>query len=116
MWLNVLGAIIMNAIASAMLKLASQPPFKPPSIDHPLAVLTNWPLLLGLVSYCIAFVLYAVAVSQLPLSIVYPVLTSGGISLVVLISLFLFNEPINMRTAAGIFFVLVGVALIAPSS
>jgi len=108
MWLNVLGAIIMNAIASAMLKLASQPPFKLPSNDHPgsfnkLALIVGPRFLLHrlriICSSCVsADPKYSVSSTYLRRDF------SGS------------HEPINMRTAAGIFFVLVGVAAIAPQS
>jgi small multidrug resistance pump len=111
-WLNVIFAIVLNALASVMLKLASQPPFQLPSLARPLAFLTNWPLFVGLVSYGLAFILYAVAVSRLPLGVVYPVLTSGAIALVVLISFVWFKEPLHPSAMLGVLLVLAGVVLI----
>jgi small multidrug resistance pump len=111
-WLSVLFAILLNALASMMLKIASQKPFRLPSLEDPMAFLTNWPLFLGLFSYSTAFVLYAFAVSRLPLNVVYPVLTAGAIALVVIISFIWFKEPMRPLSILGICFVLTGVVLI----
>jgi small multidrug resistance pump len=108
----VLVAVLLNALASLMLKLASHPPFQLPSTAEPWVVLKNWPLLLGLLSYCLAFVVYAFAVSRLPLGVVYPVLTSGAIALVVLLSAFLLREPLKTQAIVGVMLVLFGVVLI----
>lgn len=112
MWLSVALAIVLNALASVMLKLASQPPFQLPSLARPFTVLSNWPLLVGLVSYGLAFGLYALAVSRLPLGVVYPVLTSGAIALVVMISVVWFKEPLHPSALMGVLLVLAGVVLI----
>jgi small multidrug resistance pump len=111
-WINVFGAVLLNAFASFMLKLASEPPFKLPSLAQPLVAFKNWPLFVGLVSYCLAFVLYAFAVSRLPLGVVYPVLTSGAIALVVAISFLWFKEPLSLTSITGVVLILLGVVLI----
>lgn len=111
-WLSVIFAIVLNALASVMLKLASQPPFQLPSLAQPMTLLTNWPLFVGLVSYGLAFVMYTVAVSRLPLGVVYPVLTAGAIALVVLIASFWFKEPMHPSSMLGVVLVLAGVILI----
>lgn len=111
-WVNVVGAIVLNALASVMLKLASQPPHRLPSLSEPWLAITNWPLLTGLAAYCLAFVLYTVAVSRLPIGVVYPVLTSGAIALVVIMATFVFKEPLSARALCGILLVVCGIVLI----
>ena len=75
-------------------------------------MLNNWYLLCSLTLYFIAFLLYAVALIRLPLNVAHPLLTSGAISVVALCSLIIFHEPFYWTTTFGIFFVIVGVAMI----
>jgi len=83
-----------------------------PSLEQPWLILTNWPLGVGLTSYCLAFVLYTIAVSRLPIGVVYPVLTSGAIALVVFLAYFIFKEPLSLRAVGGIALVIAGIILI----
>lgn len=111
-WLILILGIFSNASASVLVKMAMQPPRRFPSLNDPAAALTNWPFWLGLTLYGGAFLLYAAALSRLPLNVAHPVLTSGAIATVALASVAFFREPLYWTTVAGIFFVMVGVALI----
>jgi multidrug transporter EmrE-like cation transporter len=62
--------------------------------------------------YGAAFLLYAAALSRLPLNVAHPVLTSGAVAAVALLSVLLFKEPFYWTTGLGIFFVIAGVVLI----
>jgi multidrug transporter EmrE-like cation transporter len=88
------------------------PPRKFPSLTDPLAALSNWPFWLGLGLYGAAFLLYAAALARLPLNVAHPVLTSGAVASVALCSALIFRESFHWTTGAGIFLVIVGVALI----
>ncbi len=111
-WLILLLGIAANASASVLVKIAMQPPRAFPSFSDPLAVLSNWPFWLGLVCYGIAFLLYAAALARLPLNVAHPVLTSGAVAAVALLSIVIFREPFYWTTVAGILLVIAGVALI----
>lgn len=111
-WLILILGIFSNASASVLVKMAMQPPRRFPSLNDPAAALTNWPFWLGLTLYGSAFLLYAAALSRLPLNVAHPVLTSGAVATVALASAAFFREPLYWTTVAGIFFVMVGVALI----
>lgn len=111
-WSILLLGILANASASVLVKMAMMPPKKFPSLTDPMAALTNWPFWLGLGLYGGAFLLYAAALARLPLNVAHPVLTSGAIATVAIFSIFLFREPFHWTTGAGIFLVIVGVALI----
>lgn len=104
--------IASNAAASVMIKYATLTPGSMPSLARPFVVFSNVPLLLGAGLYGIAFLLYAFALSRMPLNLVHPVLTSGAIAIVAVLSRLLFNEPLPMTTIAGIALVIVGVGLI----
>lgn len=111
-WLILALGIAANAAASVLVKVAMTPPRRPPSLAEPLALLTNVPIVLGLVLYGLAFVLYATALARLPLNVAHPILTAGAIATVAVLSMVLFDEPMPWTTATGIALVACGVALI----
>ncbi|TSJ59121.1 multidrug transporter [Atlantibacter subterranea] len=111
-WLILILGIACNASASVLIKMAMMPPRKFPSLTDPLASLSNWPFWLGLALYGGAFILYAAALAVLPLNIAHPVLTTGAVAAVAVLSVLVFNETFHWTTIAGVAFVIVGVALI----
>lgn len=111
-WLILILGIASNASASVLIKMAMTPPRKLPSLAEPLAMFSNWPLWLGIFLYGMAFLLYAAALAFLPLNVAHPILTSGAIACVALLSVILFREPMHWSTIAGILMVIGGVALI----
>ncbi len=112
-WLILILGIVSNASASVLVKMAMIPPRKFPAFDDTIkSVVCNWPLWLGLGFYGTSFLLYGAVLARLPLNVAYPVLTSGAITLVVIISFFWFKEAMPPLTIIGICFVLIGVGLI----
>ena len=111
-WLILLIGIAANASASVLVKMAMMPPRQFPSLRDPWAALSNWPFWLGLGLYGAAFLLYAAALARLPLNVAHPVLTSGAVAAVALLSVLIFKEPFHWTTGAGILLVIAGVALI----
>lgn len=111
-WFILLAGIAANAAASILVKIAVTQSRTFPSLADPWAALTNWPLWLGLVFYGCAFLLYAAALARLPLNVAHPILTSGAIATVALLSVLIFREQLTWTTVAGIFLVMAGVALI----
>ncbi len=111
-WLILFLGIASNASASVLIKLAMMPPRQFPSLTDPRAALLNWPFWLGLALYGAAFLLYAAALARLPLNVAHPVLTSGAVASVALLSVLLFREPFHWTTGLGILMVIGGVILI----
>ncbi len=111
-WLILVLGIASNAAASIFVKIAMMPPRRFPSLSDPMSILRNAPFWLGLVLYGVAFLLYAAALTRLPLNVAQPVLTAGAIAAVSLCSIVVFREPFYWTTAAGIILVMAGVALI----
>lgn len=111
-WFILIIGIAANASASVLVKMAMMPPRKFPSLSAPWAALSNWPFWLGLGLYGAAFLLYAAALARLPLNVAHPVLTSGAVAAVALLSVLIFKEPFHWTTGAGILMVIAGVALI----
>jgi multidrug transporter EmrE-like cation transporter len=111
-WILLLLGVLANGSASILVKLAVTPPRRLPSLRDPLTWLANGPLWLGLVMFGAAFVFYAAALTRLPLNVAHPVLTSGAVALVALVSAFVLREPFHWTTVAGIVLVIAGVVLI----
>lgn len=111
-WAILILGIAANASASVLVKLATTPPHRFPSLDDPMAALRNWPFWAGLVLYGFAFLLYAAALARLPLNVAHPILTAGAVATVAVLSLVIFHEPFHWTTVAGIALVIIGVALI----
>ncbi|MCE9884671.1 DMT family transporter [Obesumbacterium proteus] len=111
-WIILFLGIVSNASASVLIKIAMTPPRKFPNILEPLASLYNWPFWLGLALYGSAFLFYAAALTYLPLNVAHPILTTGAVASVALLSILVFKEPFHWTTGVGIAFVITGVALI----
>lgn len=111
-WLLLVLGIAANASASVLVKVSMIPPRKFPTLSDPLAALGNWPFWLGLGLYGAAFLLYAAVLARLPLNVAHPVLTSGAVATVALLSVLIFQEQFYWTTGAGILLVIAGVALI----
>ncbi|MCR5867866.1 multidrug efflux SMR transporter [Aquincola sp. J276] len=111
-WLLLLAGVAANASASVLVKLAMQPPRRFPSLADPRAALGNWPFWLGLALYGAAFLLYAASLARLPLNVAHPVLTSGAIAAVAVLSVVIFREPVYWTTLLGLALVVAGVGLL----
>jgi len=112
-WLILILGIAANASASVLVKMAMMPPRQFPSLSNPMAALGNWPFWLGLGLYGAAFLLYALALTRLPLNVAHPVLTAGAIATVALLSVLIFREQFYWTTGIGILLVIAGVVLIS---
>ncbi|KPC50406.1 EamA family transporter [Amantichitinum ursilacus] len=111
-WLILILGILTNASASVLIKMAMLPPRAFPSPSNPQAALSNWPFWLGLGLYGTAFLLYAAALARLPLNIAHPVLTSGAVAAVAVLSVLVFREQFYWTTITGVVLVIAGVGFI----
>ena len=112
-WLILLLGILANASASILIKYAVTPPRSFPSLQAPMEAIKNWPFWLGIALYGVAFLVYSLALTKLPLNIAHPILTSGAIATVAVASVVLFQESFHWTTGAGIFCIIVGVILLS---
>ena len=111
-WLILILGVACNACASILIKVAMTPPRKFPSLSDPTSLFSNWPLWLGLVLYGLTFLLYAAALVNLPLNVAHPILTSGAIATVAVLSVWLLREPFYWTTGTGVLLMIAGVVLI----
>lgn len=111
-WLILILGVCANAFASVLIKVAVTEPRKFPSMAEPMVALANWPFSLGLFLYGAAFLLYAAALAKFPLNVAHPVLTTGAVAMVAMLSVVMFKEPVYWSTVLGILLVIIGVTLI----
>jgi len=75
-------------------------------------LLTNYHLIAGIAVYALSTVLYVYALNKGNLSILYPIIATSYIWTLIFSKIFL-KEPVGLTSWAGVFFILLGVALIA---
>lgn len=111
-WIILILGVATNAFASVLIKIAVTEPRKFPSLSDPTTALLNWPFWLGLFFYGLAFLFYTAALARFPLNVAHPILTTGSVALVALLSVVIFKEQFHWTTALGITLVIMGVILI----
>lgn len=113
-WIFLVLGLLANAGASILIKAGIGYGFEPQfTLRGLLDFIKNWQLMLGIVLYGFAFLLYALSLSRLPLNIVHPTMTSGSIVLVGICAYLVFNERFSIMTIAGYCFILTGVFLVS---
>jgi len=75
-------------------------------------LLTNYHLIIAIAVYCVSTVLYVYALNKEQLSILYPIIATSYIWTLLFSKIFL-KEPVGLTSWAGVFFILLGVTLIA---
>ncbi|MDR3396778.1 MAG: EamA family transporter [Pandoraea sp.] len=114
-WINaviVVAGILSNASASVLIKIAMRT-HSTLSAGALWQLATNKILILGIFLYGCAFVLYAAALSRLPLNVAHPILTAGAIGAVACASAFLLGEAFRWNTIVGLLLVTLGVIFIS---
>ncbi|WP_373899624.1 SMR family transporter [Haloimpatiens sp. FM7315] len=79
-----------------------------------LDIIKNLPVMMGIISYGLSFLLWIKVLSKVELSYAYPMVSLGYV-IVMIFSYFFFKENISFMRIAGTAFIIVGVILIARS-
>ncbi|MCR5876315.1 hypothetical protein LRS10_20490 [Phenylobacterium sp. J426] len=109
-WLLILVGVVANAAASVLVKLSSEGPL---DLSNPLAMVGNGRLWLAAISYGVAFLAYAAAVTRLPLNVAHPVATAGAIVLVGACSALMIRETFTPLHGLGYGLLLAGIVVLA---
>jgi drug/metabolite transporter (DMT)-like permease len=80
-----------------------------------IALITNYPLILGLALYVIAGVILIVALKDGDVTVLYPIVATSYIW-VSLLSMFIFGEVMNISKWLGVFVIIIGIVSIAMGS
>lgn len=111
----IIGTVGQLCIKAAMLRLGPMAFNTPAAILHSIFQILQQPLIIvALPLYGMGFILWAVALSYLPLGYAYPLLASGYL-INPLAAMFLFHEPMPPLRAIGIAIIAVGIILVGRS-
>jgi len=80
-----------------------------------LAVITNYPIIIGICIYAVSASIMIIAFRGGDLSLLYPLFATGYIW-VTLVSSYIFNEELNLYKIAGILIIVVGVSVLGFAS
>jgi len=80
-----------------------------------LKVATQWPIIAGLGCYGVSVVIWILALSRVPVSVAYPMLSIGYV-VNAFAAYYLFGESVNAQKLLGIGFIIIGVYLVARST
>jgi len=109
-------AILLNGCANLLMKVGVARWREHPDSGLLLRVAENPALLLGLGLFAANVLCYVAALSQLKLSVAYPVMVAGSLLVVVLSSSVWLGESLGIGQWCGIALLLVGIVLVAGRS
>jgi len=116
-FLLVLTGVVLNALAQTLLKHGTN---RLGPVDFALShafeigwrVLRDWPFLLGFACYGVSLVVWIAALTPVPVTVAYPMLSIGYI-INALIARFWLGETMGLTGWVGIAFICLGVTMIA---
>ena len=76
-------------------------------------LIADYPLLLGLALFALNFVFYTAALVRLDLSVANPIMTDGGMVIVVCSSVLFLRESVTAVQLTGVLLLVIGIALVA---
>jgi len=107
-------AIVLNALANILMKLGALKPAGPTKVtDLIINMITNPIIISGVISFGLALAAYNYVLIKTNLSVAYPIMTSVGYVIVILVSWLFLKESISMLQVVGFFFIIAGVWMVA---
>jgi multidrug transporter EmrE-like cation transporter len=115
----VLAGVLLNAAAQLLLKAGTNRVGEFAfSLDNVVPIgarlIANPPILAGLACYVVSVVVWVLALSRVPVSVAYPMLSLGYV-VNAFAAYLLFGESLAVQKMVGIGFIIVGVFLVARS-
>ncbi len=104
-------ALVFNACANVLIKIGSVQ-FAGIGDNFIRATIGNGAFMAGLALFGLNVVLYALALSRIPLSIGYPIMTVGGLTIITIASVFYLHESITFVQLIGLLFLALGIVLV----
>ncbi|MGI4814053.1 MAG: SMR family transporter [Janthinobacterium lividum] len=109
----ILIGVLLNAIAQLLLKAGvnAAAPLQLSRVDWfptVLRVATQWPIIAGLFCYVISVVVWIAALTRVPVTVAYPMLSIGYV-VNALLACYLLGETLSPMRMIGIVIILVGV-------
>ncbi|MBX7056754.1 MAG: hypothetical protein K1X75_01720 [Leptospirales bacterium] len=109
-------ALVFNATANILLKVGAGRVSSLEGLsllDKGLALLSNLPLVLGLILFASNVAFYFLALRAIRISVAYPIMTGGGLAIITIASYFFLREQIDMLQTAGIVLIAAGIVMVA---
>lgn len=79
-----------------------------------ISIIKNFPVMCGIISYGVSFLIWIKVLSKVELSYAYPMVSMGYV-LIMFFSYFVFKENISFIRIIGVIFIVIGVILVARS-
>ena len=119
-WVTLIAGVLLNAVAQLLLKAGTNAMGAPVGElaaesgvgGVVLKIVTNGWIIGGLACYVISAALWIVVLSQVPVSMAYPMLSIGYI-VAALVAFFVFHEALTVSQWIGIGVIVAGVVLVA---
>ncbi|MBU5482805.1 EamA family transporter [Clostridium sp. MSJ-11] len=115
---QILISVILSSLGQVLVKLGASKLDINFSIDKIMYtfvnILKNVPLMVGIISYGVSFLIWIKVLSKVELSYAYPMVSLGYV-IVLFFSYFLFKENITYLRIIGILFIIVGVIFVSRS-
>ena len=109
-------ALVLNATANVLLKIGAARLGGLEEPGLPGRLIANPHLLAGLSLFALNVIFYLLALTRLSLSIAYPIMTAGGVVIIVAASVLLLQEALSMRQGLGLLLLILGIVLVAERS
>lgn len=114
-WIALGVAVLFNAGANILIKMGARATGSGLELDQAWRLALEPTVLGGIASFGLALAFYAYALTEIELSVGYPILTSLGLVIVFVWSVTFFQETLDPPKILGTLAVLVGVVLLAIS-
>lgn len=111
-WLILILGVLSNAAASVLIKVAVTNKETTLQLTKLLPTILNIPFVSAVALYVLTFLLYTIALVNLNVSIVHPILTSGSIAFVSIASVVFLGEKLSFLNIFGVVLIMVGVVFL----
>lgn len=113
----ILASVFLSSLGQILVKYGAgnlDLNFATGAISSIIEILKNVPVMAGIITYGLSFLLWIKVLSKVELSYAYPMVSLGYV-LVMIFSYFVFKENITFIRVLGVVFIITGVILIARS-
>ncbi|MDP4008071.1 MAG: SMR family transporter [Candidatus Peregrinibacteria bacterium] len=108
-YIFLITAMVLNAIANIMMKIGSGNLNYFTEYGIIQGLLKNYILIIGVFLFALNVMFYVLALSKINLSIGYPIMAIGGLSIITIVSYFFLKEAISPLQLVGLLLILVGI-------
>ncbi len=113
-WILILTSVFLSANGQIFMKWGVQSPKPLFPVKQEFLLFVSWPVLLGIFLYGLSTITWIFALQKSELSTAYPMVSLSYVFIIV-VSYFLFNEPISVFKWTGAALICLGVFLISRS-